>query len=528
MSSSGREQLRMMGLNVTARDPTMDARTVHSVNVNNKKVRVKHDQMTRFIENAQDVSDHAFRQEERELVRQIERLQRDKLSRHHLPHHSSNHRYQPQGSNDLQTFAVRDDHNQPMYVTVTGGAERDASKISVHHDGTQLHHLGSHHSGVQQPVGYGHTVKEWAHEMGIEQKGRRRSIHSTYLPDRRTSGSYIGGRRDSLLNTGHNQQHYDNSSSFHRPDAASHRAIRQQVRVDQSNAKKPSFSSLHNHRPSDHAARTKGHSTTGGTADVFSKPNIKPKHPESTASSSKTSDCTRGHPKMASEPVLSKGKEKERDRIARSAVKSQQPKSQTKKPQDNDRASKSLHHVQTKQKSTESKISNNSPGNEAATRRRGSTHDSHLGTSKAKTEKNGARTQSKLHQPNYDLSGLTSHPGHRLQLSRETLEEIHALVDQGQGSLLSTSMGTLSRKQQQRLLALQMLSQRLPLQQHEAPEFNAFEVLQSRYLRLSDSNIANLMDICKDEGIEVGIHPHMNIDDVGKIVFAEGDPAAEK
>ncbi|XP_071958513.1 uncharacterized protein [Antedon mediterranea] len=515
MSNLGREQLQTMGLNVTARDPTMDARTVHSVNVNNKKVRVEYGQQTRFIKNAQYVSEHAFRQEEKQLIRQIERLQRDKESIHHIAGHGSSHRHHPEQqeeSNRMQTYAVRDDKHQPMYVTVTGRAKKDPSKISVHnvHTTHEPHHDSSHHSPVHQPVGYGHTVKEWAKEMGIEQKGKKSSFHSRNVgTDRRPSHSYMGAHRDSST---HLSSHHSKHNSYLRQDSSSHQVIPQRRQPDhQHQDRKSSISNIskHNRRPSDQSV-----TESTNTNEQRRRSSVRG-FQMGTKTAAKADDKletagdtveTHGHPKMKSEPLLAADKHgiKIKDKGKNRRNVQDQRKSPTKSTaEQNDRLSKSLHHVKTKQGSRDDDTTEpHHPPVEGGRHRRGSIMPS----------KTDGRNKSKLHQP-----GTMPNSGHHLQLSHDTLEEIHSMIERGQG--LPSSLGTLSRKQQQRLLALQMQSQ--PTHHAEPTDFNAFEILQSRYLRLSDSNVKTLIEICNDEGIEVGIHPHMDIEDVGRIVFAD-------
>ncbi|RXM34621.1 hypothetical protein EOD39_4637 [Acipenser ruthenus] len=43
----------------------------------------------------------------------------------------------------------------------------------------------------------------------------------------------------------------------------------------------------------------------------------------------------------------------------------------------------------------------------------------------------------------------------------------------------------------------------------DQPPLRPEEVLRCRYLRLSENNIATLLQLCKKNGIQVGIHPHM-------------------
>ncbi|XP_063052923.1 uncharacterized protein LOC134447402 [Engraulis encrasicolus] len=51
-------------------------------------------------------------------------------------------------------------------------------------------------------------------------------------------------------------------------------------------------------------------------------------------------------------------------------------------------------------------------------------------------------------------------------------------------------------------------------QERRSVALKPLEALRCRYLRLSESNITTLMDLCKESGIEVDIHPHMKDSDI--------------
>ncbi|XP_070573943.1 uncharacterized protein [Ptychodera flava] len=62
--------------------PSLASRTAQSVNVNNNKERLHLKGLERSLENALDVKKHIYRQEEREMLRHLQKLQRDKEIRY--------------------------------------------------------------------------------------------------------------------------------------------------------------------------------------------------------------------------------------------------------------------------------------------------------------------------------------------------------------------------------------------------------------------------------------------------------------
>ena len=80
---------------------------------------------------------------------------------------------------------------------------------------------------------------------------------------------------------------------------------------------------------------------------------------------------------------------------------------------------------------------------------------------------------------------------------------------------------TTSRAHRKRVLALEFLAKMLPqiIKQSEHADFDPAEALQCRYLRLTGSNITALEEMCRKDGNEIDIHPHLHIDDVSKFVF---------
>ncbi|XP_038067143.1 uncharacterized protein LOC119737117 [Patiria miniata] len=63
-------------------DPTMDAHIVHAVNVNNKKEMAEMKFLTKSLANARHVQQSIYRQEEKDLIRQLWKLQKEKERRH--------------------------------------------------------------------------------------------------------------------------------------------------------------------------------------------------------------------------------------------------------------------------------------------------------------------------------------------------------------------------------------------------------------------------------------------------------------
>ncbi|XP_078666156.1 uncharacterized protein LOC144908447 isoform X1 [Branchiostoma floridae x Branchiostoma belcheri] len=108
-------------------------------------------------------------------------------------------------------------------------------------------------------------------------------------------------------------------------------------------------------------------------------------------------------------------------------------------------------------------------------------------------------------------------------LSSEALETLHKLIKEsspptrpapGLAVRLPPIFGpvcSVNKRNRNKLMALQLLLNQLPsiMTQPPAPEFNPLEVLSCRYLRLSAANVETLTDMCRQAGIDPGIHPHM-------------------
>ncbi|XP_022107692.1 uncharacterized protein LOC110988477 [Acanthaster planci] len=67
---------------VNEHDPTMDASIVHAVNVNNKKEVAEMKFLTKSLANARHVQESIYRQEEKDLIRQLWKLHHEKERRH--------------------------------------------------------------------------------------------------------------------------------------------------------------------------------------------------------------------------------------------------------------------------------------------------------------------------------------------------------------------------------------------------------------------------------------------------------------
>ena len=77
------------------------------------------------------------------------------------------------------------------------------------------------------------------------------------------------------------------------------------------------------------------------------------------------------------------------------------------------------------------------------------------------------------------------------------------------------------RKSRQKLLALHLLAnkQRQEAAARQEQKIDPVDTLMCRYLRLSALNVETLVEMCNESGIDIGIHPHMSIDDVANFVF---------
>ncbi|KAL8194941.1 UNVERIFIED_CONTAM: hypothetical protein K2H54_040585 [Gekko kuhli] len=56
------------------------------------------------------------------------------------------------------------------------------------------------------------------------------------------------------------------------------------------------------------------------------------------------------------------------------------------------------------------------------------------------------------------------------------------------------------------------------------PQIRPEEILSCRYLRLSQSNINTLVDLCKESGIDIDIHPHMKESDINITTVLSSNP----
>ncbi|XP_078577359.1 uncharacterized protein LOC144862594 [Branchiostoma floridae x Branchiostoma japonicum] len=108
-------------------------------------------------------------------------------------------------------------------------------------------------------------------------------------------------------------------------------------------------------------------------------------------------------------------------------------------------------------------------------------------------------------------------------LSTEALETLHKLVKESRHPTRPATdlnvrlppifgpVCSVNKRNRKKLMALQLLMNQLPsiVTQPPTPEFNPLEVLSCRYLRLSATNVETLTDMCRQAGIDPGIHPHM-------------------
>uniref|UniRef100_A0ACB8EA99 Uncharacterized protein n=2 Tax=Sphaerodactylus townsendi TaxID=933632 RepID=A0ACB8EA99_9SAUR len=57
------------------------------------------------------------------------------------------------------------------------------------------------------------------------------------------------------------------------------------------------------------------------------------------------------------------------------------------------------------------------------------------------------------------------------------------------------------------------------------PQIRPEEILSCRYLRLSQSNIDTLLELCKESGIYIDIHPHMKESDINVSTVLSTNPS---
>ncbi|XP_072168836.1 uncharacterized protein [Diadema setosum] len=141
--------------------------------------------------------------------------------------------------------------------------------------------------------------------------------------------------------------------------------------------------------------------------------------------------------------------------------------------------------------------------------------------------------------PSDTLQELRAALGNNLPGDIGTVDDLLALgsgqtaPNVGSSSAYDPSSNSMqNRRFRARLRALQYINSQMEAikQQHaNNPKigFDPVELLRCRYLRLSKSNIDTLTDLCHEMGVEVGLHPHMTIDDVSKFVFESHESDAE-
>ncbi|XP_077866584.1 uncharacterized protein LOC102808756 [Saccoglossus kowalevskii] len=123
---------------------------------------------------------------------------------------------------------------------------------------------------------------------------------------------------------------------------------------------------------------------------------------------------------------------------------------------------------------------------------------------------------------------------HHISLTPELLAQLHSIMKSSpevlHGShperILPQVFGPVcitGRDHRKKMLALEFLSKMLPqiLKDAGNTEVSAQDMLNCRYLRLTDSNIETLEHMCLDAGAPMGIHHHSKVDDVAAIVFGK-------
>ncbi|XP_064639830.1 uncharacterized protein LOC135495297 [Lineus longissimus] len=124
-------------------------------------------------------------------------------------------------------------------------------------------------------------------------------------------------------------------------------------------------------------------------------------------------------------------------------------------------------------------------------------------------------------------SGRTSHKAaeaHHVSLTAEAMEEFRELIRDPSFCLrfecIPDVVGPVcSRdyKTRRRMMALELLLKQMPtikkqIQDQDAT-FDPYEMLSCTYLRLSSNNIKTLVEMCREAGLDVDYHPHMDESD---------------
>lgn len=113
------------------------------------------------------------------------------------------------------------------------------------------------------------------------------------------------------------------------------------------------------------------------------------------------------------------------------------------------------------------------------------------------------------------------HPQPDFEIPADTLAELEAICGSStQGYFNQKGFG--NRRGRFKQLVKELLMKRMPAaaRKRHLAEFDPLEALQCRYLRLSPSNIEDLMTACKEAGVEVDfLHPHSNVEDLSEYVF---------
>ncbi|XP_063951791.1 uncharacterized protein LOC129268540 [Lytechinus pictus] len=637
------------------RDPTMDSRIVHSVGVSNKKEMSTLHHKERSLKSAKNVQEHIHRREEKELIRQLTKLQDEKCRRHP---DMLNSRSQSRTSSRLS--GPRTDSNTNMILQVNhttghlpGGGKLTGGKsihnasvgsrsqltghqtatpsglqrgrsshqalmtrrqsVDIMRDGvgpvpgssgryTSISDLTRGHAGmtgigskhtsvgispqvsyelnqgpppVHQPAGYGHTIKEYVNREGLNKK---RPAHSYMEPKggsmhRRASVSMedrMKGSQMTLARPGDTGSRISLNTSFHShhqgPRASSHllagggprsresghmiagpptsshgmaipsrfllsKLFSGQAVLEETPEQERKESKRHR-TPSDHSSTESTESETVLNLECHDdldegdepstsqgsdhKVHFKEEKKQEDKAVDDTPAATRKERRVGKSDHVVAARRESPSKFKsnrKSAQTKEQPKSKISPPKDKKATSKSAHVVKL---SSESKHDHHDSGRE------------HIKKAKSKDA-----SHSHIHIPMDVLNDLRSALyNNKADGAGVNIEELIAGSVGSSTAYDPSSNSVQNRRFRAQLRALQCINSQAAAQrqQHDADpamNFDPLQVLRCRYLRLSQSNIDTLLEMCRESGIEVGVHPHMNIEDIGKFVFDSKKPKSK-
>ncbi|XP_033625679.1 uncharacterized protein LOC117288915 [Asterias rubens] len=584
-------------------DPTMDADIVHATNVHNKKEVAEMRFLTKSLENARHVQANIHRQEEKDLLKQLWKLHKEKERRHSEMNYIHSGSRVGQGSSEKIVSSISSRHGSVRYlehpkhhqfahhqtyddrnsyhdvrhayhsedVHNTTGTRHVESKANgksrhhvpfiedvSHHYGPVVHHrpadyfphppaprhghakhgyqpptdvpwVGSNSSNLNvivQPAGYGHSVKEHAHQLKKPKhynKGKLYEPHHPHhhhhhtssvhpLDDIRNAGSLESlTRYITLLDYESSQDRLENGQrrkphrhpkereSRDHTDKDGSRAVsgniyegtgEQDVKRDKTRVEDIDVTAHHaplaeRQQRKENSDKTKSIglvAVTSSDTPSLTMGNLVESAPEGVQQSADSK--TQGHTKEHNTSAL------ENEPLAKHAVKSH---------------GKGLN-INGVAVSNRSGKSHRTSSVELAAEHQESYHHPHVNN---RTVADIGAHQSSHHHHRYSSH---HHPTHHYPTHHHPTHH-H----------LEPRVGSVTVAERKRL-AVELLAREFPILLRHAPtKFNPLDALMCQYLRLSTSNVETLEQMCREAGLEVDAHPHQQIKNISQYVFGIGN-----